>query len=171
MKLVYQLSLVMLLFAMANINAQDTKILKAINSEIWANFTKAYETLDSDMFSSIHSDSLIRISGNSKHIKSKAEYIEGYKKWWSDTSLKQTISFRFIERIYNEKKVSERGIYKLTRNPNTPNETSYYGKFHVIHKKEKGKWKILVDYDSNENDSINETSYLNANAIDDFSKK
>lgn len=170
MKLSYYL-LGFIIFVAIRVNAQNHETLKSVNLEIWANFTKAYETLDYDLFASIHSDSLIRISGNSKHIKDKQTYIDGYKKWWNDTSLNHTISFRFLERIYNAEKVSERGIYKLTRNPNTAEEKSFYGKFHVIHKKENGKWKIFMDYDSSENESINEASYLNANAIDDFSKK
>ncbi len=169
MKLSYYL-LGFIFFVVIRVNAQNHETLKSVNLEIWANFTKAYETLDYDLFASIHSDSLIRISGNSKHIKDKQTYIDGYKKWWENKSLTHTISFRFLERIHNSKKVAERGIYKLTRNPNTVEEKSFYGKFHVIHKKENGKWKIIVDYDSNEGDSIDENSYQNAFEINDFSK-
>ncbi|TBN04367.1 nuclear transport factor 2 family protein [Hyunsoonleella flava] len=170
MKPLYSFFVCIFLFATHAAKAQNHETLKSINLEVWSSFTKAYETLDFNLFASIHSDSLIRISGNSKHIKNKMEYIEGYKSWWKDASLNQTISFRFLERIQNGEKASERGIYKLTQNAKTSDEKSYYGKFHVIHIKENGVWKILVDYDSNENDSINESSYQSAFAIDDFSK-
>lgn len=170
MKTIFYSILCFLVLSSYKIDAQNHEELKSINSEIWTNFTKAYETLDYDLFADIHSDSLIRVSGNSKHIKNKQAYIDGYKKWWKDKSLHHTISFRFLERIYNDGIASERGIYKLTRNPNSEKEKSYYGKFHVIHKKERGKWKILVDYDSDENESINESSYLSAHKIDDFHK-
>jgi len=84
--------------------------------------------------------------------------------------LNQTISFKFLERICNDSIASERGIYKLIRNPNTDIEKSYFGKFHVILKKESSIWKIIIDYDSSENNTINKTSYNNAYAIDDYDK-
>jgi hypothetical protein len=49
-------------------------------------------------------------------------------------------------------------------------EKVYFGKFHVILIKEEGVWKILVDYDSSEKNSINEDTYKKAYAIDDFKK-
>ena len=45
-----------------------------------------------------------------------------------------------------------------------------YGKFHVFMRKMDNIWKIIVDYDSNEHDTINEQSFLSAFAIDDFEK-
>ena len=68
------------------------------------------------------------------------------------------------------KKVQNVAIYKLTRNPNTLDERSYYGKFHVIFKKENNAWKILVDYDSTENNLIDETSFQNAFSLADYKK-
>ena len=44
------------------------------------------------------------------------------------------------------------------------------GKFHVILVKVDNLWKLLVDYDSNEDNTINEKSYKSAFAIDDFEK-
>ncbi|TXG39393.1 YybH family protein [Seonamhaeicola maritimus] len=142
--------------------------LKDINTQIWANFTKAFENLDYQLFSDLHSANLVRVGGDSKSVKGKTAYIKGYENRWKEKKLKQTISFRFLERIAKNGKASERGIYKLTIDPNTEKEKSYYGKFHVIHRKENGVWKILVDYDSSENNSINETSFLKAFAINDF---
>ncbi|TYA71507.1 nuclear transport factor 2 family protein [Seonamhaeicola marinus] len=162
------LRLSFLLFSIS-LFSQNTE-LKAINSQLWTNFTKAYELLDYNLFASIHANDLVRVSGNSKTISNKTTYIDKYIKWWTDNDRKQTISFRFLERIVSNNKASERGIYKLTIGPNTQNEKSYYGKFHVILTKENSIWKILVDYDSSENDTIDETSYLNAFAIDDFEK-
>lgn len=48
---------------------------------------------------------------------------------------------------------------------------SYYGKFHVILKKENGVWKLLVAYNSSENDTIHDTSYSNTQkAIENYKK-
>ncbi|NNC50198.1 MAG: nuclear transport factor 2 family protein [Flaviramulus sp.] len=158
------------LFLGINAFSQNTTNLKAINIDIWSNFTKAFEELDYELFSSLHCDDLVRVSGDSKSIKSKAVYIDGYKSRWTNQSIKRTISFRFLERICNDKTASERGIYKLTIYPDSPNEKSYYGKFHVLLKKENGSWKILVDYDSSESNTIDESTFNEAFALDDFDK-
>ncbi|ULC60648.1 nuclear transport factor 2 family protein [Flaviramulus sp. BrNp1-15] len=170
MKPLYYFTFFALFFISNSNHSQNTDHLKAINEDVWSNFSKAFETLDYELFTSIHTQDLIRVSGNSKKIKNKTEYLKSYKQQWANKDLNQTISFRFLERIANENSASERGIYKLTRNPNTPNEKSYYGKFHVLLKKEQGVWKLLADYDSSENNTINEASYNEAFAIDNFDK-
>ena len=162
--------LLLFLLSVSTLTSQNTDNLKAINLDLWQNFTKAFEELDYNLFASLHSNNMIRVSGDAKTIKNKTKYIDGYKNHWKSKNIHQTISFRFLERINDNTKASERGIYKLTRNPNTENEKSYYGKFHVILKKENKIWKILVDYDSSEKNTINEEAYLQAVDIEDFKK-
>lgn len=152
------------------IQAQNNKCLNEINKQVWSNFTKAFETFDHELFDSLHTEELVRVGGNSKLIRNKTDYINGYASRWKTNKTPQTISFRFLERICNDTKASERGIYKLTVNEGLPSEQSYYGKFHVIMLNVDDVWKLLVDYDSNENNTINEKSYKNAFAIDDFKK-
>lgn len=168
MKIYATCFLLLFLLLTETITSQNTDNLKAINADLWQNFTKAFEELDYNLFASLHCDNMIRVSGDAKTIKNKAEYIDGYKNHWKDKKIHQTISFRFLERICDANKASERGIYKLTIKPNTENEKSYYGKFHVILKKENEIWKILMDYDSSEKNRINEESYLEAFDIEDF---
>lgn len=150
--------------------AQSSKCVENINAQVWGNFTKAFETFDYELFGSLHSENFVRASGNSKSLKNKSDYISGYAERWKNAKDLQTISFRFLERFCDDKKASERGIYKLTVNLNQPNEKSYYGKFHVILSKSNNQWKLIVDYDSDEGNTITEQSYLNAYAIDDFEK-
>lgn len=159
-----------LLFIFCQTFSQNTVVLEEINTQIWEPFTKAFETSNYNLFGSIHSDNLIRVGANGKQLLNKNTYIQGYENNWISNTQNRTISFRFLERIVNENSGSERGIYKLTINPGTEQEQSYYGKFHVILRKEKNIWKILVDYDSSEGDTINESSYENAFAITDFDK-
>ncbi len=163
-------SLLLIICVTCQLQAQDNDCLNAINNDIWANFTKAFETFDHELFASLHSKDLVRVGGNSKLLRNKTDYISGYESRWSTNKTPQTISFRFLERICNDTKASERGIYKLTVNKGLQNEQSYYGKFHVIIIKENNQWKFLVDYDSNENNTIDEKSYKNAFSIDDFEK-
>ena len=150
--------------------SQKKEQLYNINQDVWEVFTKAFETHDSKLFASIHSADLIRVSGNGKSIKTFNVYIESYEKRWKEITSNQTISFRFLERIIGENQASERGIYKLTINPNSAEEKSYYGKFHVILKKENEKWKLLVDNDSNENDTIDVHTYKSAFGLDQYDK-
>ena len=163
------ISFVCIFFAL-QIQAQENKCLNEINNQVWSNFTKAFETFDHELFGSLHAEELVRVGGNSKLIRNKTDYINGYASRWKTNKTPQTISFRFLERICNDTKASERGIYKLTVNEGLSNEQSYYGKFHVIMVKEDNLWKLLVDYDSNEDNTINEKIYKNAFAIDDFEK-
>lgn len=150
--------------------SQSTDCVKNINAHIWSNFTISFETFDLELFKSLHTENFIRASGNSKSLKDKKTYINGYKKTWESPKIKQTISFRFLERFCDGKTASERGIYKLTINPDRLTEKSYFGQFHVILIKVKDQWKFLVDYDSDENNTINENSYNRAFALDNYEK-
>lgn len=162
--------LILCLVNLFNSYAQNKMHFEVIDTQIWKPFTKAFETSNYKLFGSLHSEDLVRISGDGKRILNKESYINGYKTRWENNKQNQTISFRFLERIVNNQSASERGIYKLTINPNTNQEQSYYGKFHVILKQETNVWKILIDYDSSEGNVINEESYNNAYAIDDYDK-
>ena len=64
----------------------------------------------------------------------------------------------------------ERGIYKMVKNRGKDDEKISYGQFHVLLKKSGDQWKILMDYDSNENGTIGEDDYNRAFAMDDFTK-
>ncbi|WP_282043159.1 nuclear transport factor 2 family protein [Winogradskyella flava] len=151
--------------------SQNTDQLKAINM-VWAKFYKAFETLDYTLMGEIHSKDLVRVSGGNR-ILDYDTYINNYKTGFErDKKAGQTsdISLRFFERLCDGNTSSERGIYKLVRNKDTDNEQSYYGQFHVIMKKLDGEWKITMDYDSSESDTIGEDDYNKAFAIDDFDK-
>ncbi|MCD2260009.1 nuclear transport factor 2 family protein [Psychroserpens luteolus] len=171
MKKTSLLLVIFLLVSVSAVNAQSIDNLKEINL-VWGKFYKAFETLDYKLMAEIHSKELVRISGGNRIIDYET-YINNYKSGFKrdanngDTS---TISLRFFERINNESQASERGVYKLIRNKNKPNEQAYYGQFHVIFAKENGVWKITMDYDSNESNTIDEKAYQKAHAIDDFEK-
>ena len=84
-------------------------------------------------------------------------------------------SFRDIitehERFSSEKIASERGIFELKALDSSGKELwKSYGKFHVFMRKLNGVWKIVVDYDSNEKNTIDEKAYLAAFVMDDFEK-
>ncbi|SHH37897.1 hypothetical protein [Winogradskyella jejuensis] len=120
----------------------------------------------------IHSKDLVRVSGG-RNISDYYSYINNYKRQFA--SMKQSnqsnsIALRFFERVTNDSVSSERGVYKLTRNPNTAKAQSYYGQFHVIMKKIGDQWIITMDYDSSESNTIDEVDFNKAHAIDDLDK-
>ena len=118
----------------------------------------------------IHSKDLIRISGGQR-ISNYESYINRYKSnfaYSKENGITNNISLRFFERINNDSIASERGIYQLIRNKGKADAQSYYGQFHVLFKKEQGEWKILMDYDSTEGNTIDEKDFQEASEINDF---
>lgn len=153
------------LIFLSSFNTYAQSETKLINEQVWEVFSMAFQTLDYEMFASIHHPSFIRINGNQDIIKSREEYLSTYENNWEYKDRKLKIDFRFLERITNNDFASERGIYKMTINPDTQNSASYYGKFQVLMKKEKGKWQLTVDYDSDENGTIGEDDFQAASPM------
>jgi hypothetical protein len=151
--------------------AQEDAIHKKINADMYGKFSKAFKTLDYDLFASIHSKEMIRISGNGGEIKKASAYLKGYQKRWNVPSKKPVpIDFRLFERVYSDSLVSDRGIYRATYIDDN-NQTKYsYGQFHVVLKKEDKSWKIWIDYDSDENKTINKDNYDTAFSISEYKK-
>ncbi|WP_179345663.1 nuclear transport factor 2 family protein [Winogradskyella ursingii] len=150
-------------------HSQPLDNLKAINL-VWADFYKAFDSLDISYMEKIHSKDLVRIPGGNR-ILDYETYINNYNlQFTNDKTTNQTneIELRFFERINTSTKASERGVYKMIRNKNTPQEQIFYGQFHVLLKKIDGKWKIIMDYDSTENGKIDQEEFREAHAIDDF---
>lgn len=167
-------SIVSILFLIAftnQINSQSQNNLKEIN-KVWDKFYQAFDSLDYKLMAEIHSKRLVRISGG-KRITDYETYINNYTsrfKKAKENNISNDISLRFFERISNDSIASERGIYKLIRAENQENKQIYFGQFHVIFIKENNIWKILMDYDSNELNSIGENNYLKAHGINEFDK-
>ena len=146
---------------------QKSLDFEAINKEIWQPFSEAYQNHDVALYASIHSENFIRINANTKSIKDKPTYIAQYEQNWKNDHRKLDRQFRFIERIATNNKASEIGIYKLTVTEGNNSPRSFYGKFHVILIKEE-RWKILVDYDSDEFGTIGEVDFQKAFDINTF---
>ncbi|WAC01147.1 hypothetical protein N7U66_13405 [Lacinutrix neustonica] len=163
----FTLALLFLILFTKHSDAQTRNNLKDINAT-WQKFYQAFETLDYTLMAQIHSKALIRIS-NGQNILDYNTYISNYKKRFKDAKKNNStnnISLRFFERINNDSIASERGIYKLIVHEDKSNEKAYYGQFHVILKKEVGQWKITLDYDSSEFNTIGANDYAKAHGIE-----
>ncbi|CAL2077646.1 nuclear transport factor 2 family protein [Tenacibaculum sp. 190524A02b] len=149
--------------------SQSINNLKEINI-VWAKFYKAFETLDAEIMAEIHDKDLIRISGG-KRISNYTTYINSYKKRFAsaqNNGMTNTIALRFFERINNDSIASERGVYQLTRLNKQKNKKVYYGQFHVLLVKKNNTWKIIMDYDSNESNTITKNDFLKAFPINNI---
>ncbi len=146
--------------------SQGANNFKDINT-MWSKFAQAFDVLDYQSIAEIHTKDLIRIPGGNQ-LLDYDNYILTYKidfEQAKKTKAKRAISFRFFERIHNDSIASEKGVYEVVMGNQT-----YYGKFHVLLKKENGDWKIFMDYDSNEGGTVGEKDFSEAIAITDLSK-
>lgn len=155
----------------------NPELLKQLDRDIWIPFSEAFAAGDAERFMGIHSKDLVRVEGGGrKQVMGWAQYAEQNRRSFEtqkSRGAKVAIDFRFLERIAGPEQASERGIFQFTMTPSTPPNAEprrFYGKFHVVSRKENGVWKILVDYDSNEGGTIDEKSWQAAFARDDYGK-
>ncbi len=147
--------------------------LLEINKDIWTPFSEAYATGDADKYLSLHSPHFVRASRNGKSTSDLNGYAKGVLRSFNRNAInggRTTIEFHFFERFASENTASERGIYKYTFYPPSGAPTSGYGQFHVVSRKENGVWKILMDYDSDENGTIDEADFEAGWAVQDIRK-
>ncbi|MEM7185201.1 MAG: nuclear transport factor 2 family protein [Bacteroidota bacterium] len=158
--------LVLAFVGFAEVRSQTVDNLRDIN-QVWEQFCLAFESLDHTLMQDIHSRELVRIAGGER-ISDYDTYVGGYLGRFArakENGVSNKIVLRFFERINNDSVASERGIYQLKRTRNGSMQT-YYGQFHVLFRKENKQWKIVMDYDSSEGDTIGEAQFLKAHAMD-----
>jgi ketosteroid isomerase-like protein len=140
-----------------------------INSQVWKPFIKAFNERDTKGFMAVHSKDVVRSSRDSKTVLNWNEYNQQTERWdqqENKSSSKRQLELRFTERLANKDQAVEVGIYKTSYIQSDGNTRSFFGRFHVVHRKENGIWKMLVDMDSSENNTISEKDFLTATAIE-----
>ncbi len=147
--------------------AQADSLQKEINEQVWKPFIKSFNEMDTEAFMAVHSKEMSRVSQDSKSIYGFEKYYQE-NKYWNDRSKsegrKHKIELRFTQRIAGNDRGFEVGYYKTTSIQPNGDSRSSYGEFHVLLRKENGKWKILMDADANE--KTNETIFLSANPLE-----
>lgn len=141
-------------------NAQSDTTHKEINDQVWKPFIKTFNNRDDEGFKSVHSKDVIRVDQDGKQIIGYEQYFrkvpDSVKVKWGKWS--RQIELRFTQRIAGNDKAFDVGYYKTTsKNTDTGETHTGYGKFHVLLRKENGTWKILMDADAN--DGTNETVF------------
>lgn len=150
-----------------DIVAQD--IQKEINDQVWKPFIKTFNNRDTDGFMAVHSKEAVRSPRDAKTVWNWNEYYQEQKKGDDHGKIsgsKRALELRFTERIANKDLAVDVGIYKVTVTQKGGEIQSFYGRFHVVLKKEMNQWKILVDTDSSEGGTIDEKRFLLAQSIE-----
>ncbi len=143
-------------------NAQSEQ--QEINEQVWKPFIKFFNENNTAGFMSVHSKDVVRSPRDAKTVWNWEEYNTQQAlgdKEDIKAKRKRTLELRFTERIVNKDIAVEVGVYKTSYGENQ----NYFGRFHVVLKKESGIWKILVDTDSTEGGTIGEKEFLAAQAL------
>lgn len=157
------------IFALCTLIAGAQDHQKDINEQVWKPFIAGFTNGDTEQFMNVHSKDLVRSPRDSKSIQTWDEY---YKNTQAGNERRKTsgrkseIELRFTERIATAQQAIDVGIYKTTSIASDGQRRSFYGRFHVVLKKEAGLWKILVDMDSSEGGTIGEKDFLAAKPIE-----
>lgn len=159
--------LIVITLLSASVHAQDFQ--EEINDQVWKPFIESFNNLDTDSFMALHSKDVVRSPRDSKILLNWDEYFKLHKE--SDMREKKggatrTIDLRFTERISNPSQAIDIGIYRATVTTKDGKSASYtyYGRFHVVLRKEGSTWKILVDTDSSS--GVSELDYKAASPME-----
>jgi ketosteroid isomerase-like protein len=163
-KIVKRISfLIFLLMMSPSLNAQNVQT--EINEQVWKLFIKNFNEHNTSSFMAVHSKDVIRSPRDSKSIWNWEEYSKeqaiGDQQDIKEKR-KRTLELRFTERINSKNRAIDVGIYKTSYLLQDGSKQDFFGRFHVVLRKEKGFWKILMDTDSSEGNTIGEKEFLSA---------
>jgi ketosteroid isomerase-like protein len=164
MKNVFFFAFLLLAFTVTAQNAQQE-----INEQAWKPFIKAFNENDTKAFMAVHSKDVVRSSRDSKKVLNWDEYFAQHEKGdKADKAAKRkrVLELRFTERLASKDQAVEVGVYRTSYPKPEGTTRSFYGRFHVVLRKEQGTWKILFDTDSSKNNTITEEDYLTAAAME-----
>lgn len=154
-------SLLALSLAPSVMGADDDEI----DRTVWEPFTQSFAACDAAAFNQLHSKDLVRAERDRGMVMDFEEYCRFNEQMFQrarDAQAKQVLELRFTERLRNGNLAYEVGIYRTTIV--VGGEThEYFGRFHVVLRKEEGVWKILVDSDSSEGGTVGAKDFSEAN--------
>lgn len=159
----------LILLSFFSITVSGQEVQDDINNQVWKPFIQAYNTFDVEGFMNLHSKDVIRAPRDSKQIFGFNEYATRMEKSATQNKMHKgtrKIELRFIERIANTSYAYEIGIFKVESIDANGHSKFFYGKFHVVLRKEDDQWKIVVDSDSSEGSTIGEDEFLAAQPIE-----
>ena len=159
-----KICLLFLLFSICSFAQDQEAIQNEIDQNLWKPFKTAFETLDATALNALYADQVLRVTPNG--IDTENSFKEANMKRFEDNQMNKTsiqLDFWFDSRHSNNDTSYEVGFYRMTlTNPEKIN--TIYGQFHIVLKKEGGKWRITQDWD---------TTMINGKALsaEDFEKQ
>jgi len=156
----------LLILSIIKVFAQDAHI--EINSQVWKPFIKSFNENNTATFTALHSKDAVRSPRVAKTIwnrdncnkRQSAGDLEDKKQ-----NRKRTLELHLTESIVKGDLAFDVGVYRTSYLLLDGKTENYYGRFHVVMRKEKGVWKILIDTDSSEGGTIGEKDFLAVNAM------
>lgn len=148
-------------------SAQETQ--KEINEQVWKPFITSFNNHDTKEFMALHSKDIVRSSRDGKQVLNWDAYSKQMEKgdqWDLSSNVQRKLELHFTERISNGEQAVEVGVYRTTSTRPDGKTWTGYGRFHVVLRKESGTWRILVDTDSSEGNSIGEKQFLAAKPME-----
>jgi ketosteroid isomerase-like protein len=146
-------SLISAVILFQDLKAQGDSLQKQINDQVWKPFIKSFNSGDEEGFKAVHSRDVIRVMQDGQQNFGYERYFQKSPdsvrvKW---ENWKKEIELRFLQRIAANGKAFEVGFFKTRSfNPSTGETRTGYGKFHLLLRKEEGRWKIFMDADAKE---------------------
>ena len=123
--------------------------LEEINRDIWRPFVEGVATYKHELYLGVRSKDYIRLQADSRFFLDHDDYVDDTRRMmaqYAEQGARIDIEMRFTERIVNGESASERGIMKVTFTTPSSEARVSYAPFHAISRRERGTWKVLVDY-------------------------
>ncbi|GAB5523013.1 MAG: hypothetical protein Roseis2KO_08850 [Roseivirga sp.] len=138
-----------LLLLSINLTFAQAAIEKEVNETLWKPFTESWSGFDAEAFNNLHTDDVLRASQNGLTL-GKAYKDRNVQSFAASTARKdkRMIYFWFEQRVYSGNTGYEVGYYKVVNSRPGEEERAYYARFHVVLKKQNGRWKIAQDWDT-----------------------
>lgn len=123
----------------------------AIDRDVWEPFTAAYPALDIDMIADACSADLIHAGGPARTVSTRDQHLAAFGDFFDRVRAAGdalAIEFRFTERLLGEGVASERGVFRIDVRLADGSTRQSFGHFHVVLRREEGRWRIVTDYDA-----------------------
>lgn len=146
-------------------------LLSEINRDVWMPFRAAYASRNADAFIALNAEDVIRVEGNSGWVGGFEEYAARLREWFQWVVVQQgslDLRFRFLERHVGADAASERGVYRLALSHPETDERLWFGRFHTLSRKRAGVWRIVFDYDTDEDGTVNQQIYDQAVGMTEY---
>jgi uncharacterized protein (TIGR02246 family) len=143
-------------------------LLDELNRDIWHPFRRTYRAGDLEGFLALYDPDLIRAGGPTKEVCGFDTFAADMRSWFTTVSARGEsldVEFRFTERIAAGALASERGYARVTVTLAGTGNRVLHSRFHVFARKLDDRWRIVADYDSNEDGGITPEMFAAAGSM------